>query len=263
MYNQKRKRSDIVSPRITKEYAGYCTFLIDARHDDSNEKEKVSKKTKRKVYGTKAYICQYQKDFWNYLYHREMRKEKMEQYLDAQKEWSNEERIDYRMNHFNKERQYLRLRRVRTSLKEFTILSRLGKGGYGDVYLSRKIDTGEILALKRMKKSRFTDRNEVHKVKQEREVMMKSNSSWLAKLKYCFQSSEYLYMAMEYIPGGDLKNLLDQLGSLPEDNARFFFAEMLLAVDDLHKMGYIHRDLKPDNFMIDRTGHIKLIDFGL
>jgi len=168
-----------------------------------------------------------------------------------------------RAAHFGKESQYLRLRRVRTSLNEFTILARLGKGGYGQVYLCRKVDTGEILALKQMKKSRFTDKNEVHRVKKEREVMTKTNSIWLARLKYCFQSQHYLYMAMEYIPGGDLKTLLDHMTVLEEADARFLFAEMLLAVDALHQLGYIHRDLKPDNFMIDRNGHLKLIDFGL
>lgn len=187
----------------------------------------------------------------------------MEEFLESKIGWTKEEKNNYRREHNEKESQYLRLRRVRTSLKEFTILSKLGKGGYGDVFLCRKIDTGEILALKRMKKSRFTDRNEVHRVKQEREVMAKSNSQWLAKLKYCFQSNDYLFMAMEYIAGGDIKNLLDHVECLPEDSAKFFFAEMLLSVDALHQLGYIHRDLKPDNFMIDKSGHLKLIDFGL
>lgn len=82
------------------------------------------------------------------------------------------------------------------------------------------------------------------RVLKEREVMVKSDSPWLARLKYCFQSDTHLYMAMEYIPGGDMKNLLDHVGVLPEENARFYFAEMLLAVADLHKLGYIHRDLK-------------------
>jgi serine/threonine protein kinase len=142
-------------------------------------------------------------------------------------------------------------------------LALLGRGGYGEVYLTRKIDTGEILALKRMKKSKFTEKNEVLRVLKEREVMVKSRSPWLARLKYCFQTQTHLYMAMEYIPGGDLKNLLDHFGAVPEDEARFYIAEMILAVDDLHKLGYIHRDLKPDNFMIDKSGHLKLIDFGL
>lgn len=174
-----------------------------------------------------------------------------------------DQRAVVRAQHFDKESQYLRLRRVRTSLNEFTILARLGKGGYGQVYLCRKVDTGEVLALKQMKKSRFTDRNEVHRVKKEREVMTKTDSIWLARLKYCFQSQHYLYMAMEYIPGGDLKTLLDHMTCLDEMDAKFLFAEMALAVDALHQLGYIHRDLKPDNFMIDRNGHLKLIDFGL
>jgi len=93
--------------------------------------------------------------------------------------------------------------------------------------------------------------------------MLKNNSPWLIKLKYSFQSDKFVYLAMEFVPGGDMKNLLDHVGCFAEPHARFYFAEMVLAVRDLHKMGYIHRDLKPDNFMVDRRGNLKLIDFGL
>jgi len=93
--------------------------------------------------------------------------------------------------------------------------------------------------------------------------MLKSESPWLIKLKYSFQSEKFVYLAMEFVPGGDMKNLLDHVGCFAESHARFYFAEMVLAVRDLHKLGYIHRDLKPDNFMISRSGHLKLIDFGL
>eukprot|EP01121_Diplochlamys_sp_Union-15-3_P010619 TRINITY_DN2998_c0_g1_i3.p1 TRINITY_DN2998_c0_g1~~TRINITY_DN2998_c0_g1_i3.p1 ORF type:complete len:130 (+),score=14.90 TRINITY_DN2998_c0_g1_i3:38-391(+) len=93
--------------------------------------------------------------------------------------------------------------------------------------------------------------------------MVKSQSPWLISLKYSFQDEHHVYLAMEYVPGGDIKHLLDHVGCIREDAAKFFFAEMLLAVNDLHQLGYIHRDLKPDNFMVDKTGHLKLIDFGL
>jgi serine/threonine protein kinase len=226
------------------------------------DRQRVERKTKRKLAATKEYINQNRRELWTYLYHRELRREAMESSI-VKDGLSPEAAAAVRSQHFEKESQYLRLRRVRTSLKEFTILARLGKGGYGQVYLCRKVDTGEILALKQMKKSRFTDKNEVHRVKKEREVMTKTNSIWLARLKYCFQSQHYLYMAMEYIPGGDLKTLLDHMTALDETDAKFLFAEMMLAVDALHQLGYIHRDLKPDNFMIDKNGHLKLIDFGL
>lgn len=94
----------------------------------------------------------------------------------------------------------------------------------------------------------------------ERQVLASSQSPWIIRLYCCFQDQEYLYFAMEFAPGGDLRWLLNNLGRLDEPAAAFYFAEMLLAVEYLHKLGYVHRDLKPSNFVIDTIGHLKLID---
>jgi len=144
------------------------------------------------------------------------------------------------------------------------LLSLIGRGGYGEVYLCRKLDTKEILVLKRMKKAQFyANKNELPRVQRERNVLSEAQSPWIIKLKYSFQDDMFLYIVMEYAPGGDIKTLLENLGSLDEDMAKFYFAEMLLCVEYLHNMQIIHRDLKPGNFVIDKTGHLKLIDFGL
>jgi len=119
------------------------------------------------------------------------------------------------------------------------------------------------LALKKMPKKHFLQQNDLSKLKRERDVMVQNESPWLIDLKYSFQSETHIYLAMEFVPGGDMKNLLDHVGCFSEDHVRFYSAEMLLAVEALHKLGYIHRDLKPDNFLVDRRGHLKLIDFGL
>jgi len=78
-----------------------------------------------------------------------------------------------------------------------------------------------------------------------------------------FQTKHEIYLAMEYCPGGDLREFLEAIGALEEQEVKLWFAEMIIAVNALHEMGYIHRDLKPDNFLIDAKGHIKLGDFGL
>ncbi|KAI8057802.1 kinase-like domain-containing protein [Syncephalis plumigaleata] len=153
--------------------------------------------------------------------------------------------------------------RVRLSLGDFHLLSQIGQGGYGQVYLAQKIDTGEMCAIKKMNKRLLHKQNEVQHVLTERDVLTTSSSPWLVKLFYAFQDVECLYLAMEYVPGGDLRTLLNHSGILRDKNARFYFAEMVTAVDTLHQFGYIHRDLKPENFLIDATGHIKLTDFGL
>jgi hypothetical protein len=122
--------------------------------------------------------------------------ETVKAFLGEQEDWSPDEKQSFMHQQYEKESSYLRLRRRRTAVNDFAILALLGRGGYGEVYLCRKIDTGEVLALKRMKKSRFTEKNDVLRVMKEREVMVKSNSPWLARLKYCFQTDTHLYMAM-------------------------------------------------------------------
>jgi Rho-associated protein kinase 1 len=88
-----------------------------------------------------------------------------------------------------------------------------------------------------------------------------AESDWIVKLHYAYQDSRFLYMVMEYLPGGDLVGLMSQY-EINEDWARFFTAELVLAVDAVHTLGYIHRDVKPDNMLITREGHVKLADFG-
>lgn len=179
-------------------------------------------------------------------------------------DWTEEEIREMRKEHFKNESNFLREKRSRANLNDLTILAKLGKGGYGEVYLCRKNDTGELMAVKILNKTRFVHKNEVHRAKMEREILTEiTNSPRLVQLNYCFQTRDNLLMCMEYVPGGDLKHLLDNLGCLSEKDAKFYFAEMLLSVHALHELGYIHRDLKPDNFMIDKRGHLKLIDFGL
>lgn len=106
--------------------------------------------------------------------------------------------------------------------------------------------------------------DEIRHVLTERDILTAtSKSDWLVKLLYAFQDPSHIYLAMEFVPGGDVRTLLNNSGVLKEEHARFYSAEMFIAVDALHRLGYIHRDLKPENFLIDSTGHIKLTDFGL
>ena len=91
-----------------------------------------------------------------------------------------------------------------------------------------------------------------------------SLSSWIPKLHWAFQDDDYLYLVMEYAGGGDLFSVLLRQNNecLTEQEARFYIAETIIAVDSLHQMGYIHRDIKPQNILIDHTGHVKIADFG-
>uniref|UniRef100_A0A4W6BZT8 non-specific serine/threonine protein kinase n=1 Tax=Lates calcarifer TaxID=8187 RepID=A0A4W6BZT8_LATCA len=88
-----------------------------------------------------------------------------------------------------------------------------------------------------------------------------ADSAWVVQLFFAFQDDRYLYMVMEYMPGGDLVNLMSNY-DVPEKWARFYTAEVVLALDGIHSMGFIHRDVKPDNMLLDKAGHLKLADFG-
>uniref|UniRef100_A0A6B2L619 non-specific serine/threonine protein kinase n=1 Tax=Arcella intermedia TaxID=1963864 RepID=A0A6B2L619_9EUKA len=210
----------------------------------------------------KQYFKQYYLSITYHYKSRHLRLMEKEKELEAS-DWTEQQKEAFLDEHFQKETQMLRMRRTRMTTRDFMLLAVLGRGGFGEVYLARKCDTAEILALKKMPKKHFLQHNDLSKLKRERDVMMQNNSPWLINLKYSFQSETHIYLAMEFIPGGDMKNLLDHVGCFSEEHVRFYCAEMLLAVEALHKLGYIHRDLKPDNFLVDRTGHLKLIDFGL
>ena len=96
---------------------------------------------------------------------------------------------------------------------------------------------------------------------EERDIMANANSEWIVKLFFAFQDKDYLYMIMEYMAGGDLVNLMSNY-DIPEKWAKFYCAELVLCIETIHAMGYIHRDIKPDNMLLDRSGHLKLADFG-
>ena len=97
----------------------------------------------------------------------------------------------------------------------------------------------------------------------EQQFLSNVKSNWTVELKASFQEDDYLYLVMEYLPGGDLMNLLIKKDILTESEARFYIAELILAIEEIHKLDCIHRDIKPDNVLIGKNGHIKLSDFGL
>ncbi|KAF8528807.1 RIM15, signal transduction response regulator [Hysterangium stoloniferum] len=150
------------------------------------------------------------------------------------------------------------------SLKDFEIIKPISKGAFGSVFLAKKKTTGDYYAIKVLKKADMIAKNQITNVKHERMILMKqSESPFVAKLYFTFQSKDYLYLVMEYLNGGDCAALIKSLGSLPEEWTRNYIAEVILGLEYLHKRGVVHRDLKPDNLLIDQHGHLKLTDFGL
>ncbi|KAJ2786174.1 serine/threonine-protein kinase dbf2 [Coemansia javaensis] len=217
---------------------------------------------RRKVEAAQVYFLEYYVDHLTYVANRRHRLEDFKS--SVRNMHTTRQHLQDSWNaHCSNESATLRRRRNRTREREFDILAQIGQGGYGQVFLARKRDTGEVCALKKMAKKLLVRLGEVQHILTERDILRTSRSEWLVKLLYSFQDQNSLYLAMEYVPGGDVRTLLNQNGILRHQIARFYIAEMLVAVAALHSFGYFHRDLKPENFLVDATGHIKLTDFGL
>eukprot|EP00047_Mylnosiga_fluctuans_P024559 m.163965 g.163965 ORF g.163965 m.163965 type:complete len:463 (+) comp9881_c2_seq5:116-1504(+) len=147
--------------------------------------------------------------------------------------------------------------------KDFDILKQISNGAFGIVYLVRKKDTEDLYAMKIMKKELLRRKNMDHQVVTERNTMARVNNPFIVRLFYSFRSPKALYLVMEYMIGGDLSSLLHAFGYFDEAMAAFYLAEMALALRYLHAHGIVHRDIKPDNVLVNARGHVKLSDFGL
>ena len=159
--------------------------------------------------------------------------------------------------------QKIRKNREKQTIREYESLSIIGRGAFGEVHVCREIKTGKIYAVKKIKKDVLLEKNQIIHIRSEQQFMSKVKSPWIVDLKASFQEDDYLYLIMEFCQGGDFMNLLIKKDILMEEEARFYTAELILAVESIHKLDCIHRDIKPDNILIDKNGHIKLSDFGL
>ncbi|XP_064298978.1 rho-associated protein kinase 1 isoform X2 [Phalacrocorax carbo] len=153
------------------------------------------------------------------------------------------------------------MRDLRMKAEDYEVVKVIGRGAFGEVQLVRHKSSRRVYAMKLLSKFEMIKRSDSAFFWEERDIMAFANSPWVVQLFYAFQDDRYLYMVMEYMPGGDLVNLMSNY-DVPEKWARFYTAEVVLALDAIHSMGFIHRDVKPDNMLLDKAGHLKLADFG-
>lgn len=150
---------------------------------------------------------------------------------------------------------------------DFIIASVIGKGAYGKVFLVKKTtgpDSGNYYAMKVLRKAHIIlHSKDTEHTKTERAILEEVRHPFIVRLFYAFQTDSKLYLILDYASGGELFMYLDQQKMFLEDTSKFYLAELVLALEHLHKLGIIYRDLKPENVLLDHTGHVKLTDFGL
>ncbi|XP_030275571.1 citron Rho-interacting kinase isoform X5 [Sparus aurata] len=155
------------------------------------------------------------------------------------------------------------LQDLQPCLNDFEVRAVVGRGHFAEVQVVREKATGNVCALKVMDKTVLRTQENVVFHEEERRILALNSSPWLPQLLHAFQDKEHVYLAMEYLPGGDLMSLLNRYeDQFDESMAQFYLAELVEAIRAVHQLGYVHRDVKPENVVIDRTGHIKLADFG-
>lgn len=159
-----------------------------------------------------------------------------------------------------KESQYLRLRRTRLGLEDFVTVKVIGKGAFGEVRLVQAGDTGKIYAMKTLKKSEMLKKDQLAHVKAERDVLAEADSPWVVQLYFSFQDAQYLYLIMEFLPGGDLMTMLIKYDTFSEPVTRFYIAEIVLALEAIHNLGFIHRySLVATYYMNKELMHTKIV----
>ncbi|XP_035269768.1 microtubule-associated serine/threonine-protein kinase 3-like isoform X6 [Anguilla anguilla] len=146
---------------------------------------------------------------------------------------------------------------------DFETIKLISNGAYGAVYLVRHRETRQRFAMKKINRQNLVLRNQIQQVFVERDILTFAENPFVVSMFCSFETRRHLCMVMEYVEGGDCANLLKNMGPLPVDMTRMYFAETVLALEYLHNYGIVHRDLKPDNLLITLMGHIKLTDFGL
>ncbi|KAF1867607.1 hypothetical protein Lal_00050037 [Lupinus albus] len=229
---------------------------------EEGEGDEVSSITMERVAAAKKFIENHYKSEKKLFHERKQRRSVLEEKL-ASSHVPEEEQMNLLKDLERKETEYIRLKRHKICVDDFDLLTMIGRGAFGEVTLCREKKSGNIYAMKKLKKSEMLRRGQVEHVRAERNLLAEVASDCIVKLYYSFQDIEHLYLIMEYLPGGDIMTLLMREETLTETVARFYIGQSVLAIESIHKHNYIHRDIKPDNLLLDQNGHMKLSDFGL
>mmetsp|Transcript_15628 Transcript_15628/g.22947 ORF Transcript_15628/g.22947 Transcript_15628/m.22947 type:complete len:326 (+) Transcript_15628:211-1188(+) len=232
---------------------------------DSSPSQETVEKAKLSKLLIESHYTNMQRDRKDRLMRRKTLEHQMEQL-----ECSTEERKDAIKEFGAKESLFLRISRQRMAMHDFQTIKVIGRGAFGEVRLCRRAQDeeggeAEMYAIKMLRKKEMRQKDQIAHVRAERDVMRNTShdNQWLVPLYSSFDDDTYLYLVMHFLPGGDLMTLLQREDMLSHEVTRFYVAQMVLAISSIHNMGYSHRDIKPDNFLLDARGHLALTDFGL
>ena len=151
----------------------------------------------------------------------------------------------------------------RVNLDDFVLVKTVGKGSFGKVIQVKKKDTGAIYAMKVLKKEQVIKRKQFEHTMAERRILEKIDHPFIVSLRFAFQTTQKLYMVFDFFNGGELFHYLSTGGKFAPKRAQFYGAEITLGLEHIHGLNIIYRDLKPENLLLDKDGHIKIADFGL
>ncbi|CAI9100648.1 OLC1v1037790C5 [Oldenlandia corymbosa var. corymbosa] len=237
-------------------------LIPEGEEEEESDDHLMSTLTLERVAAAKKYIEDHYKSHMKLIQQRKERRSALEIKL-ASSGVTEEQQINLLKDLERTETEYMRLKRHKLTVADFELLEIIGRGAFGEVRLCREKKSGDIYAMKKLKKSDMLIRGQVEHVRAERNLLAEVGSYCIVKLYYSFQDEDYLYLVMEYLPGGDMMTLLMREETLTETVAKFYIAQSVLAIESIHKHHYIHRDIKPDNLLLDKNGHLKLSDFGL
>ena len=139
----------------------------------------------------------------------------------------------------------------------------LGRGTFGKVYLAELKSIAKLYAVKAIRKDVLIEYNQIQNTKLEKDILFSCDHPFLVGMDYLFQSDTRLYFVMPFIEGGELYKVFKAHKRLSEDTVRFYAAQIALAIGYLHGKNIMHRDLKLENILVDETGYLKIIDYGL
>ncbi|KAH1147618.1 hypothetical protein GLYMA_15G172300v4 [Glycine max] len=225
---------------------GESVHVREEEDDVAVEKEEDhgdvgSSMTLERVAAAKKFIENHYKSQRKHIQERKERRLMLEKKL-ASSQAPEEEQINLLKDLELKETEYMRLKRHKICVDDFDLLTIIGRGAFGEVRLCREKKSGNIYAMKKLKKSEMLSRGQVEHVRAERNVLAEVACDCIVKLYYSFQDAEHLYLIMEYLPGGDIMTLLMREETLTETVARFYVAQSVIAIESIHKHNYIHRE---------------------